>query len=214
MTWALVALLALASFAAAAFLFKAPRKGWEAIGAALLLGIAGFALQARPAEPGAPKEAAVKPADSGAALVAARRQLAQGDNAPNQWMVIADGLARNGQFGDAAGVVLGAVEKDPRNADAWLSLANNLVAHADGTVTPAALYAYRRASEVDPAHPGPPFFMGLALAQNGRLEEGRALWADLLAKSPADAPWRADLTRRLGELDALMAMSQQGGPGR
>ena len=214
MTWALVALLALASFAAAAFLFKAPRKGWEAIGAALLLGIAGFALQARPAEPGAPKEAAVKPADSGAALVAARRQLAQGDNAPNQWMVIADGLARNGQFGDAAGVVLGAVEKDPRNADAWLSLANNLVAHADGTVTPAALYAYRRASEVDPAHPGPPFFMGLALAQNGRLEEGRALWADLLAKSPADAPWRADLTRRLGELDALIAMNEQAGQTR
>ena len=33
MTWVLVALLALASFAAAAFPFKAPRKGWEAIGA-------------------------------------------------------------------------------------------------------------------------------------------------------------------------------------
>ena len=214
MTWVLVALLALASFAAAAFPFKAPRKGWEAIGAALLLGIAGFALQARPAERGAPKETAVKPADSGAALVAARRQLAQGDSAPNQWMVIADGLARNGQFGDAAGVVLGAVEKDPRNPDAWLSLANNLIAHADGTVTPAALYAYRRASEADPAHPGPPFFMGLALAQNGRLEEGRALWADLLAKSPADAPWRADLTRRLGELDALIAMSEQAGQTR
>lgn len=214
MTWALVALLALAAFAAAAFLFKAPRKGWEAIGAALLLGIAGFALQARPAEPGAPKEAAVKPADSGAALVAARRQLAQGDAAPNQWMVIADGLSRNGQFGDAAGVVLGAVEKDPRNADAWLSLANNLVAHAEGTVTPAALYAYRRASEADPAHPGPPFFMGLALAQNGRLEEGRALWADLLAKSPADAPWRADLTKRLGELDTLIAVRDQAGQAR
>ncbi len=214
MTWALVALLALAAFAAAAFLFKAPRKGWEAIGAALLLGIAGFALQASPAEPGAPKEAAVKPADSGAALVAARRQLAQGDAAPNQWMVIADGLSRNGQFGDAAGVVLGAVEKDPRNADAWLSLANNLVAHAEGTVTPAALYAYRRASEADPAHPGPPFFMGLALAQNGRLEEGRALWADLLAKSPADAPWRADLTKRLGELDTLIAVRDQAGQAR
>lgn len=214
MTWVLVALLALASFGAAAFLFKAPRKGWEAIGAALLLGIAGFALQAHPSEPGAPKPAAVKPADSGAALVAARRQLAQGDAAPNQWMVIADGLSRNGQFGDAAGVVLGAVEKDPRNADAWLSLANNLVAHADGSVTPAALYAYRRASEADPAHPGPPFFMGLALAQNGRLEEGRALWADLLAKSPADAPWRADLTRRLGEIDALIAMREQAGQPR
>lgn len=205
MTWVLVALLALASFAAIAFVFKAPRKGWEAVGAALLLGVAGFALQGRPAEPGAPKPAADKAADSGAALVAARKQLAQGDGAANQWMVIADGLSRNGQFGDAAGVVLGAVEKDPGNADAWLSLANNLVAHAEGTVTPASLYAYRRATLADPAHPGPPFFMGLALIQNGRLEEGRNLWAGLLASSPPEAPWHADLTARLAQLDAVIA---------
>ncbi|MBK6800978.1 MAG: cytochrome C biosynthesis protein [Novosphingobium sp.] len=216
MTWVLVALLALASFGACAFLFKAPRKGWEAIGAALLLGIAGFALQARPAQPGAPKVVEAKSADSGAALISARKQLAQADGAGavNQWMVIADGLARNGQFGDAAGVVLGAVEKDPRNADAWLSLANNLVAHAEGSVTPAALYAYRRAALADPEHPGPPFFMGLALIQNGRLEEGRTLWAGLLASSPADAPWRADLSARIGQLDELIAGRDPGAPTR
>ncbi|MBK9011536.1 tetratricopeptide repeat protein [Novosphingobium sp.] len=216
MTWVLVALLALASFGACAFLFKAPRKGWEAIGAALLLGIAGFALQARPAQPGVPKVVEAKSADSGAALISARKQLAQADGAGavNQWMVIADGLARNGQFGDAAGVVLGAVEKDPRNADAWLSLANNLVAHAEGSVTPAALYAYRRAALADPEHPGPPFFMGLALIQNGRLEEGRTLWAGLLASSPADAPWRADLSARIGQLDELIAGRDPGAPTR
>lgn len=214
MTWVLVVLLALVSFGACAVLFKAPRKGWEAIGAALLLGIAGFALQARPSEPGAPKVVEQKATDSGAALVAARKQLAQGDGAANQWMVIADGLARNGQFGDAAGVVLGAVEQDPRNADAWLALANNLVAHAEGSVTPAALYAYRRATMADPQHPGPPFFMGLALIQNGRLEEGRTLWAGLLASSPPDAPWRADLTARLGQLDSLIAARDKAGEAR
>jgi len=212
MTWALILLLAIVAFAAIAFLFKAPRKGWEAVGAALLMGIAGFAQQGRPAQPGAPKQAAERAAASGAALVTARQQLARDGlaNSANQWMVIADALARNGQYGDAAGVVLGAVEKDPDNADAWLALGNDLVAHGEGTLTPAALYAYQRAATADPQHPGPPFFLGLALAQNGRLVEGRTLWANLLASAPPGAPWRNDLAQRLAELDGFIAR-QQGG---
>lgn len=206
MSWVVTIGLALAAFALFVLAFKTPRKGWEAIGAALLLGIAGFSWQARPAQPGSPKEAAEQAKGDGAALVAARKELAKGDGqAPNSWIVISDAFARNGQYGDAAGVVLGAVEKDPNNADAWLSLANNLVSHAEGALTPAAEYAYRRAAKADPAHPGPAFFMGLALAGSGKLEEGRAMWADLLAHAPADAPWRKDLEERLARLDAFIA---------
>ncbi len=214
MSWVMVIGLVLVSFGAIAFLFKAPRKSWEAIGAALMLGVAGFALQANPAQPGAPKEPVQQEKASGAALVEARRQLgSQGEQAPNSWMVIADALARNGQFGDAAGVVLGAVEKDPHNADAWLALANDLVAHAEGTLTPAALFAYQQAERADPTHPGPPFFLGLALATNGKLDEGRAMWASLLARAPKDAPWRGDLEMRLGRLDAFIAArKEQAGP--
>lgn len=206
MGWMIALGLALAAFAALVLAFKAPRRGWEAIGAALLLGIAGFAWQARPAQPGAPKEAQLAQRKDAAALVAARQELArQSGQTPNSWMVIADAFARNGQFGDAAGVVLGAVEKDPANADAWLALANNLVGHAEGNLTPAARYAYARALQADPAHPGPAFFMGLALASNGKLDEGRAMWAALLAGAPKDAPWRADLEARLARLDAFIA---------
>lgn len=208
MTWVLVIGLALVAFGIMARVLKAPRKGWEAIGAALALGIAGFAMQASPAQPGAEKAAEERSDKSGAALVEARRQLASETampNRPNQWMVIADALSRNGQFGDAAGVVLGAIEADPRNANAWLSLANNLVAHADGTLTPAARYAYRKAAAADPESPGPPFFMGLALAGSGQLAEGRAVWADLLARTPADAPYRNDLAERLKRLDSFIA---------
>ncbi|MCZ8170652.1 MAG: tetratricopeptide repeat protein [Novosphingobium sp.] len=208
MTWALVILTALAAFALVLAL-RAPRKGWEAVGAALLLGIAGYAFQASPDVAGAPKPAAQQAEKSGAALIEARRVLAETPNSGqglNRWLVIGDALSRNGQYGDAAGVILGAVEKEPKNADAWLALGNALTGHADGTLTPAALYAYRRAAQADPGHPGPPFFLGLALAQSGKLPEGRALWADLLARSPADAPWRADLAARLERLDAFMAM--------
>jgi cytochrome c-type biogenesis protein CcmH len=124
-------------------------------------------------------------------------------------MVIGDALARNGQYGEAAGVILGAVERDPKNADAWLAMANALVGHAEGNLTPAAFYAYGRAAQADPAHPGPPFFLGLGLAQSGKLAEARGLWAELLARSPKDAPWRADLAERLQRLDAFIAMQAQ-----
>lgn len=207
MGWLLVIVLALAAFALLVLVFKVGHRGWEALGAALMLGIAGFAMQARTDQPGAPKLADQQPAASGKALVEARQQLsAQGAVAANRWVVIADALARNGQYGDAAGVVLGAVEAEPNNADAWLALANNLVAHAEGSLTPAAAYAYGQAARSDPVHPGPPFFLGLALAQQGKLAEGRAMWADLLARSPADAPWRGDLAARLERLDAFIAM--------
>lgn len=205
MTWLLVVLLALAAFAALAWLLKTPRAGWEAIGAALAVGLAGFAFQASSAQPGAPKQAAERHDQSGEALIDARKALSANPGQVNTWMIISDAMSRRGQFGDAASVALGAVEKDPRNADAWLSIANNLTAHADGALTPAALYAYRRAAAADPQHPGPYFFLGLALAQNGKLAEGRALWADLLARAPADAPWRADLATRLKDLDKFIA---------
>lgn len=215
MTWIMVILMILAAFAVLAWLFKVPRKGWEAIGAALMLGAAGFALQARPDQPGAPRAPEATAQVSGAALVEARKQLAgpNGQQA-SSWSVIADGLARNGRYGDAAGVLLGAVNKDPRNADAWVAMGNDLLAHADGVLTPAAEYAYRRAAEADPAHPGPAFFLGLALATNGRLAEGRAMWADLLAKAPKDAAWRSDLEMRLARMDAFIASQQGAGQSR
>ena len=206
MSWALIIALAALAFAALVFLFKVPRGGWEAVGAALLLGLAGYALQGSPAQPGAPKAPAAQNKGNGQALVAARQQLrASGAQGTSSWLVIGDAMARTGQYADAASVLLGAVEKNPKDAEGWLALGNALVGHSEGALTPAALYAYQRAATADPAHPGPPFFLGLALAQSGRLNEGRALWAELLARSPKDAPWRADLAERLGKLDQFIA---------
>jgi cytochrome c-type biogenesis protein CcmH len=213
MSWLWALLLALAAIGVVLALLRWEGKGsagWEAIGAALLLGIAGYGLQGHPGQPGAPKESVEKFAGDPEALVAARKAL-DGKPAPagSSWVVIADALARHGQYADAAGVLLGAVHKNPNDSDAWLALANSLVGHADETLSPAASYAYRKAGETAPDSPGPPFFLGLALAQSGRLDDARALWFDLLQRSPADAPWRAGLQERLGQLDALIARRNQ-----
>lgn len=214
MGWLPVMALVIATFVALVLLLKR-RSGWEAIAAALLLGLAGYATQGRPAMPGAPKPPQQEIAGDPTSLVEARQKLAAGqDGQASSWQVIADALARNGRFADAATVLLGAVEQDPKNADAWLALANSLVGHAEGNISPAALLAYRRAAEADPAHPGPPFFLGLAMAQSGRFAEARSLWADLLARSPQGAPWRADLESRLAQLDAFIAQREKAGAAR
>ena len=212
MSWVLAFLLAATCFVAIAFVLKAPRVGWEAIAAALLLGVAGYGLQASPGLPGASKQPAEKIAGNAAAVVEARKALSNEGAIPgNNWLVIADALARHGQYTDAAGVLLGAVEKEPKNAEAWLALGNALVGHADGLLTPAALVAYRHASDAAPDHPGPPFFLGLALAQSGRFAEARGVWGQLLQSSPPDAPWRSDLEQRMSRLDAFITERNQAG---
>lgn len=208
MIWVLAGGLAVIAFLAITLALKAPRSGWEPIIAALLLGLAGYALQAS-AIPGAPKAPEQKVTGRAAAMVEARRELdGKAGPAENNFLIIGDALARNGRYSDAATVMLGAVQKNPENGEAWLAIANALTSHADGQLTPASLFAFQRAADADPAHPGPPFFLGLALAQSGRLGEARDLWADLLERSPPEAPWRQDLEDRLKQIDAFIAQQQ------
>jgi cytochrome c-type biogenesis protein CcmH len=209
MSWVWALLLAVVALGIVLLLLRWMRKpmvGWEAIGAALLLGIAGYGLQGNPGMAGAPKAPVEKVSGDPEALVAARKSF-DGKAMPNgtNLTMVADAFARHGQFADAAGILRDAVDKNPKDADAWLALANALVGHAEGTLSPAALYAYRHAADAAPSHPGPPFFLGLALAQSGRFAEARTMWADLLQRTPADAPYRADLQDRLARLDALIA---------
>ena len=207
MTWAFVVLLAILAFAAIIFLFKAPKGGREAVGAALMLGIAGYALQGRPdlAGAGKPAREAQNP-ELGQFLVEARTNLRpEGIPTGNRWLIISDGLARNGRYIDAAQLLRGAIEDNPGDSEAWLALGNVLLAHADGALTPPALYAYRRAVKADPKAPGPPYFLGLALAQSGDLTQARNMWTDLLENAPPKAPWRAPLTQQLRRLEGFMA---------
>lgn len=211
MTWILVAVLAAVAFAAMALALKAPRSGWAAIGAALLVGMAGYAAQANSDLAGSPTKPREEVSADGAAMVEARRRLAGESGPGSQHMVIADAMARHGDFAAAAEVLRGAVSKNPGDSGAWLAMANALVSHADNRLSPAALFAFGRAEAAAPDSPAPPFFLGLALAQSGQVSQGRAVWAQLLARAPADAPWRAELTERLAQLDAFIAQRATGG---
>jgi cytochrome c-type biogenesis protein CcmH len=216
MIWLLIVGLALVVLAVLTLGFRTPRSGWEAIASALVLGLAGYALQGHPGLAGQPRDQADKPNIFAATLVDERRKVVGATVQASSWEMIADALMRHGDYAEAAEVLRGAVEKDPKNSPAWLAMGSALVGHAEGSLSPASLYAFRQAMQADPKAPGPPMFLGLALAGSGQFDDARAVWAGLLARSPADAPWRKDLESRMGRLDQIMAMmraAQAGAPG-
>ena len=189
----------------------APRMTYELIGAALLLGLAGYAWQGHPGTPGTPIRAREHTANIDPALVEQRKAMMGRFGGEAQWLDTADTYGKLGSTRAAVNVMRGAVKAAPNSPDLWVGLGNALVNHGDGMISPAAQFAFQKAATLSPKHPGPPFFMGLALAQSGQFDKAAALWSELLAETPKEAPWRADLEARLGALQMQMVQMQMGG---
>lgn len=206
MTWVLVIVLALAAFALGVLAFRVSRQGWSTFGAALALGLAGYALQASPEVPGAPAVGVRATGEVDWAFVDARKEMvASANRSTSDKMIVADALARQGQYANAAAMLRAAVSENPRDGEAWLALGNALVEHSDGALTQPAVLAYRRAGELDPAGVGPGYFLGFALIRQGRLMEARGVWASTLESAAPGAAGRAGLEESLKRLDGLIA---------
>ncbi len=203
--WIAVLALALAAFALAISLLRLPRQGYALFAAALLFGLAGYAWQGSPGQPASPKAPAADIAQSGEAMVDARRALFDETRPKPDYLMLSDGFARRGQFDEAAGMLRRGLNDNPDHLEGWLALAMALTGHADGYVTPAAEFAYGKARAIDPANPGPDFFLGTALLQTGQVRDARAAWARLLERSPDEAPWRGEIEMRLARLDQMIA---------
>ncbi len=212
MIWLPILALALVSFLVAAFLFKLPKAGWTLFGAALLFGLAGYAMQGNPAQPGSPKDAVAVPTEAGPAMIDARRMLFDPTQPPSGFVTLSDGFARKGQFDDAAGILRASLRENPRDTEAWIALGNALVEHAEGTPTAAALYAYSRAEALEPRSPAPPYFLGVALLRSQRFDEARGVWAEMITRAPADAEWLPAMKDRLAQLDAMLAQQTPAPP--
>lgn len=186
------------------------RSGWEPVAAALLIGLAGYAWQGRPDLPGKPVSAnAERNVMFDEQLVERRRTMENRFGPAARWLVLSDGLARQGDTRDAANVLVSGLRDNPRDADLWVGLGNALVLHEEGMLSPAADYAYRQALRLAPDALSPRYFFALALARSGQLEPARALWSGLAAKLPQGTPFRVELDRDIALIDR--ALARQGG---
>lgn len=172
----------------------------ELAAAALVLGIVGYAWQGTPGEPGHPLASLEKPGVVDETAIASRRAMMGQFGTDAQWLDLADTMSRMGQTQTAVLAMRSGLRDNPNSPELWVGLGNALVAHGDGLVSPSAQFAFQHAARLSPKHPGPPFFFGLALAQQGRTEDAMIVWRGLLARTPADAPWRSDLVARLAAL--------------
>jgi cytochrome c-type biogenesis protein CcmH len=106
------------------------------------------------------------------------------------WTVLAPVLGRLGRYDDAArawrNVIAYAGENSERRAD----LGEALVGAAGGVVTGEARAEFERAVAMNADEVKASYFLGLAAEQDGRTDAAAAIWKAMLAKGPADAPWR------------------------
>lgn len=204
MGWFALALIA-ATAMAITWLMKLPRALTGFVGAAVMLGATGYALQGRPTLPASP----ARPMDDATALddelVKLRQQLFGRFQYSDSYFFISDALMRSGDERAAARAMLGGVRSAPDSLQLWTGLAF-ATAGADGAVSPMAQMSFRRAHALNPEHPGPWFFEGLAYIRSGDLAAARPRWARALALSQRDAPYRAGIAQRLMLLDQVLAM--------
>jgi cytochrome c-type biogenesis protein CcmH len=171
--------------------------------AALMLGLAGYALYGSPNQPGKLAAAQAGTSGFGDVITSNQGEMRERFGEAAQWLGMADAMARRGRHDLSIKAIEGGLKQYPDNVDLWVALANAYVAHGGDKMTPAAALAFDEAAKRSPDHPAPPFFAGLALARGGDLAGAEAVWSQLLARSPADAPYRSDLEARLAQLRAM-----------
>ena len=75
------------------------------------------------------------------------------------------------------------------DAETYASLGETVIAAADGDVTPEAHAAMFKALTLDRTEPRARFYIGLEFAEKGDAKTAIAIWRDLTASAPPDAPW-------------------------
>jgi cytochrome c-type biogenesis protein CcmH len=214
MMWLLAIVLALAAFGVAVLVFRLKPVTWASLGTALLLGMAGYTLQASPDLPGAPAAARAEAYQDEWQLLDSRRLLVGPTlRSHSNALVTADAFAARGQFENAAVLLRGALAQDGRDFEVWLALGNVLTDQADGALTQASVYAYREAALLAPGNPAPGYFLGLALIRQGRMMEARGTWTSALeqmGEEPAEA--RAFMTERVTRLESMLGQMQGAPP--
>ncbi|HZG44664.1 MAG TPA: cytochrome C biogenesis protein [Allosphingosinicella sp.] len=184
----------------------------QLLAAALLVALAGYAMQGRPGLAGAPKAQAAPTMKRPSDFAQLRRGLLGEFDRAGAWLTVAEASAQSGNTLSAVKMLQGQLEQSPRDMDLWLGLADALIQHAGGLLTPSAEMAFNRAAQVAPDHPAPRFFYGLAVARMGQFEAAEGLWREVLAMPQVTENWR-NVVAQAQRMSADMQAGGAGGPG-
>ena len=110
------------------------------------------------------------------------------------WGLLARSYRQLLRYEDSAAAYRKVTQLRP-SGGAYANLGEVLAAANGGGVSPNAHHAFMKALAVDRNEPRARFYLGLEQAQQGNAEMAIAIWRDLTADAPDDAPW-LDLVMR------------------
>ncbi len=208
MGWIIMIALAVSTFAALVIFGKLPRKTWEAVAAAGILAMAGYALQGRPNVAGSP--AVPSPSESAAAadMILMRSEMDQTFSNARPFLILSDAYARDGNYQFAASYIRLGIKKNPENADLWAGLGLQILLASDGQMSPPAKFAFDQARQFSPNQPVPDYFEGLTALFAGQTDTALGLWQALLARAPKEAKWKPRLESQIKGLQTMQSSAE------
>lgn len=121
------------------------------------------------------------------------------------WILLARTQLEASLYSDAAGSFGKALSSGTDDPILRSERGEAMVYAADGMVTPSAMQEFEAALTKAPNEPRARYYIGMALAQEGKIDDALGSWRDLLEVSPADAPWRPQI------ITAIRSMLQNAG---
>lgn len=123
------------------------------------------------------------------------------------WDVLAPVYMRAGRFTDAVRARSNALRLLGATGDREADLGEAMVAAANGVVTADAKAVFERSLALDGENVKSWYYSGLAAEQDGKPQDAARIWRDLLAKAPADAPYRPLVQASLSRVDPSAAQA-------
>ena len=207
--WFVLGLLSVLSLFALVFFVRSSKGLWHVAAAAVLLGMAGYALQGRPSLPPAPAQPLEASAVGATQLVEIRADMDESFGSAKRWLVTADSFAKQGDYPLSASYIQSGLRKDPQNADLWSALGLQLMLASEGQMSPAAQLAFDKARAIRPKYPAPYYFAGLARLFAGDLDGAILLWEKTVSLATPTAKWKTRIESQLQAAKALQAQAAQ-----
>ncbi len=205
-----VVALLIAIVAAVGILLLAParRQLWPAVAAAVVLGLAGYSWQGKPQLASAPAQTMKSELQAADSLLAMRASMDASYGIGQQWLILADSYARDGNYRFAAAYLNAGLRKYPRDGDMWAGLGVVLFLAGDGKISPPAEMAFANARKYQPTNRAPDYFKGLVELFEGRPLETVRIWQELVDKAPDRAVWKPKVESQLNGLKTMLQSAQ------
>ncbi len=181
---------------------------WKAAVVAILVPVASLSLYLWLGSPGTESQPfAERPASEGegggdfATITAQLRdRVAQNPKDDEAWLLLGHMERRVGNAQAAQAAYKVALEANPDNNNARISLAESLIGAAEGIVERDARLLFAEVLRRDPTNASARYYAGLAMVQDGQGARALEVWLGLLRDSSPTAPWIPLVRRQITEL--------------